>query len=133
MLKEAKKWVQDLEEMLDRLAKLYGKPVEEIDSEFEDWYNDGGAQWDMAGGGLNAVEAFEREYRAYRDDEAEQEAYDDIYQKMREYADRRDYELSDEEIETIINECAEEGDSIVDCSDGMLREIVEDWVADHQV
>lgn len=56
----------------------------------------------------------------------------EIYQKMRAYADRRDYDLSDEEILIIIEECEEEGDSIADCSDGALREIVEDWVADHQ-
>lgn len=58
---------------------------------------------------------------------------EDIYKKMREHADRRDYTLSDKEIEIIINTCEEEGDSILDCSDGMLREIVGDWIADHQV
>lgn len=131
MLKEAKKWVQDLEETLNRLAKLYDKTVDELDFEFEEWYCDGGAQWDEAGGGPNAVEAFESHYRALVDDEKEQKAYDDIYKKMREFADRRDYTLSDEEIETIIDQCEEEGDSIFDCSDGMLREIVEDWIADH--
>lgn len=131
MLKEAKKWIQDLEETLDRLAKLYDKSVDELDAEFENWYNDGGAQWDMAGGGPNAVEAFESEYRANKDDEAEQKAYDEIYKKMREFADRRDYTLSDGEIDVIVEECEQEGDSIFDCSDGMLREIVEDWIADH--
>lgn len=69
MIEEAKKWVQDLEEMLNSLANLYGKSVEELDVEFEDWYNNGGAQWDMPGTEPNAVEAFEREYRANRDDE----------------------------------------------------------------
>lgn len=130
MLNEAKKWVAQLEEMLNNLSKCYNKTVDELDSEFENWYNDGGAQWDMAGGGPNAIEAFESEYRANKDDEAEQEAYNDIYKKMREFADRRDYTLSDDEIKTIIDQCEEEGDSIFDCSDGMLREIVEDWVAD---
>lgn len=131
MLNEAKKWVAQLEEMLDNLSKCYNKTVDELDVEFENWYNDGGAQWDMAGRGPNAVEAFERDYRANRDDEAEQEAYDDIYKKMREFADCRDYTLSDGEIDDIIEACEAEGDSIFDCSDGMLREIVDDWVADH--
>jgi Ca2+-binding EF-hand superfamily protein len=56
----------------------------------------------------------------------------EIYQKMREYADNRDYDLSDEEILIIIEEAEEDGDSVLDCADGALRELVEDWVADHQ-
>lgn len=131
MLKEAKKWVQDLETMLKDLSEEFGKSVEELDGEFENWYYDGGQQWDFPGSGPNAVEAFRREYSTRMEEEDEQKAYDDIYQKMREYADRRDYTLSDDEIETIIEQCEEEGDSISDCSDGALREIVEDWVADH--
>lgn len=131
MLKEAKKWVQELEEMLNRLAKLYNKSVEELDEEFENWYDDGGAQCDTGAFSLVELEVFESHYRANKDDEAEQKAYGDIYKKMREFADRRDYTLSDEEIDAIIEECEQEGDSIFDCSDGMLREIVEDWIADH--
>jgi len=60
------------------------------------------------------------------------EAYEEVYKKMREYADNRDYDLFDSEIWTIIEEAEEEGDSVLDCADGALRELVEDWVADHQ-
>ena len=91
MLNEAKKWVQDLEAMLNRLAEEYDKPIEEIDDQFDNWYNDGGAQWDMAGGGPNAVEAFEKEYRADKDDEGEELEPEetDWYEKEREYANSR--------------------------------------------
>ena len=130
MLKEAKKWVQDLEAMLNKLAKEFNKSVEELDAAFTDWYDNGGSEFDL-GGGPSSIEAFASAYRDDRDDETEQKAYDDVYKKMREFADRRDYTLSDGEIESIIEQCEEEGDSILDCTDGMLREIVEDWVADH--
>lgn len=132
MLKEAKKWVQTLEETLTKLSQEFNKSVEELDAEFEDWYNDGGAQWDMAGGGPNAVEAFASVYRADRKEEAEGEAYDEVYKKMRAFAADRGYDLEDGEIESIIEEAEEDGDSVLDCADGALRELVEDWVADHQ-
>lgn len=132
MLKEAKKWVQTLEETLTKLSQEFNKSVEELDAEFEDWYNDGGAQWDMAGGGPNAVEAFASVYRADRKEEAEGEAYDEVYKKMRAFAVDRGYDLEDGEIESIIEEAEEDGDSVLDCADGALRELVEDWVADHQ-
>lgn len=65
--------------------------------------------------------------------EAEQKAYEEVYQKMRTYAARRGYDLQDGEIESIIEGAEEDGDGVLDCSDGALRELVEDWVADHQV
>lgn len=133
MLKEAKKWVQDLETTLAELAKEFNKSVEELDAQFEEWYNDGGAQWDMPGSGPSAIEAFAKEYRYDRKEEAESEAYDEVYKKMRAFAADRGYDLEDGEIESIIEEAEEDGDSVLDCADGALRELVEDWVADHQV
>lgn len=132
MLKEAKKWVQELEKTLTELSEEYGKSIEELDAEFEDFYDNGGDEYDCGSGGpyTNSIEAFRADYEN-RDDDEEDEAYEAIYQKMREYADNRDYTLSDGEIDEIIKACEEEGDSIFDCSDGALREIVEDWVADH--
>lgn len=69
---------------------------------------------------------------ADRKEEAESEAYDDVYKKMRALAAGRGYDLEDGEIESIIEEAEEDGDSVLDCADGALRELVEDWVADHQ-
>lgn len=66
------------------------------------------------------------------EEEAESEAYDEIYKKMRAFAADRGYDLEDGEIESIIEEAEEDGDSVLDCADGALRELVEDWVADHQ-
>lgn len=65
--------------------------------------------------------------------EVEQKAYEEVYQKMCTYAARRGYDLQDWEIDRIIEGAEEDGDSVLDCSDGALRELVEDWVADHQV
>ena len=130
MLKEAKKWVQDLEAMLNELAKEFNKSVEELDAAFTDWYDNGGSGFDL-GGPYSSPEAFAKEYRCDRKEEAEGEAYEEVYKKMREFADRRDYTLSDAEIESIIEEAEEDGDSVLDCADGALRELVEDWVADH--
>ena len=130
MLKEAKKWVQDLEAMLNELANEFNKSVEELDAQFEEWYDNGGSDFDL-GGGPSSIEAFASEYRYDRQENDESEAYEEVCKKMREYADNRDYELSDGEIDEIIEACEEEGDSIFDCADGALREIVEDWVADH--
>lgn len=65
--------------------------------------------------------------------EAEQKAYEEVYQKMRAFAADRGYDLEDGEIESIIEAAEEDGDSVLDCADGSLRELVEDWVADHQV
>lgn len=130
MLKEAKKWVQSLEAMLNELAKEFNKTVEELDDAFTEWYDNGGSDFDL-GGPYTSPEAFAKEYRADRKEEAEGEAYEEVYKKMREFADRRDYTLSDAEIESIIEEAEEDGDSVLDCADGALRELVEDWVADH--
>ncbi len=134
MLKEAKEWVAKLEKTLKELSEAYGESIEALDAKFEEFYDNGGSDYDCGNGCgpyKSSIDAFYADYENNADDEAEQKAYDDIYQKMREFADRRDYTLSDEEIETIIEQCEEEGDSISDCTDGMLREIVEDWVADH--
>ena len=46
MLKEAKKWVQELEEMLNRMAAKHSKTVEEMDKAFEDFCYDGCYGWD---------------------------------------------------------------------------------------
>lgn len=131
MLKEAKKWVQDLEAMLNGLAKEFNKSVEELDSQFEEWYDNGGSDFDL-GGGQSSIEAFASEYRYDRKEEAEGEAYEVVYQKMRTYAARRGYDLQDWEIERIIERAEEDGDSILECADESLRESLEDWVADHQ-
>lgn len=132
MLKEAKKWVQTLEETLTNLSKEFNKSVEELDDAFTEWYNNGGSDFDL-GGPYSSPEAFAKEYRADHKEEAESEAYDEVYKKMRAFAADRGYDLEDGEIEDIIEEAEEDGDSVLDCADGALRELVEDWVADHQV
>lgn len=126
MLNEAKKWVQDLEEILTGLAKEFNKSVEELDDAFTEWYDNGGSDFDM-GGPMSSPEAFASEYRA------ESDAYEEVYKKMRTYAARRGYDLQDWEIDDIIEEAEEDGDSVLDCSDEALRELAEEWVADHQV
>ena len=131
MLKEAKKWVQMLEETLTELAKEFNKTIEELDDAFTEWYDNGGSDFDL-GGPVSSPEAFAKEYRADRKEEAESEAYDEVYKKMRAFAADRGYELEDGEIESIIEAAEEDGDSVLDCADGALRELVEDWVADHQ-
>ena len=131
MLKEAKKFVQDLEEMITRLAKEFNKSVEELDDAFTEWYDNGGSDFDL-GGGPSSIEAFESNYRADFDEESEEEAYEEVYRKMRMYACNRGYDLQDWEIERIIDGAEEDGDDVLDCADGALRELTEDWVADHQ-
>lgn len=131
MLKEAKKWVQTLEETLTNLSKEFNKSVEELDDAFTEWYDNGGSDFDL-GGPYSSPEAFAKEYRADHKEEAESEAYDEVYKKMRAFAADRGYDLEDGEIEDIIEEAEEDGDSVLDCADGALRELVEDWVADHQ-
>ena len=132
MLKEAKKWVQELEKTLTELSEEYGKSIEELDAEFEDFYDNGGDEYDCGSGGPypNSIEAFRADYENREEEEDEQKAYDDIYQKMREYADNRGYDLGDEDIECIIEEAEEDGDSILDCSDESLKELVEEWLPD---
>lgn len=130
MLKEAKKWVQMLEETLTELAKEFNKTIEELDDAFTDWYDNGGIDFDLDG--ESSIEAFASGYRSDRKEEAESEAYDEVYKKMRAFAADRGYDLEDGEIESIIEEAEEDGDSVLDCADGALRELVEDWVADHQ-
>ena len=132
MLKEAKKWVQTLEETLTELSLEFNKSVEELDDAFTDWYDNGGSDFDL-GGPMSSPEAFASEYRADRKEEAESEAYDEVYKKMRAFAADRGYDLEDGEIDDIIEGAEEDGDSVLDCADGALRELVEDWVADHQV
>lgn len=131
MLKEAKKWVQTLETTLTELAEEFNKPIEELDAQFEEWYDNGGSDFDL-GGPYTSPEAFAREYRADRQENAESEAYEEVYKKMRAFAADRGYDLEDGEIESIIEEAEEDGDSVLDCADGALRELTEDWVADHQ-
>ena len=129
MLNEAKKWVQDLEEMLTSLAKEFNKSVEELDDAFTDWYDNGGINFDLDG--ESSIEVFAEDYRNDREEEAESDAYEEVYRKMRTYAARRGYDLQDWEIDDIIEEAEEDGDSVLDCSDEALRELAEDWVADH--
>lgn len=71
MLKEAKKWVQELETMLKDLSEEFGKSVEELDAEFENWYYDGGQQWDFDGRGpyTSSVEAFRADYENREEEE----------------------------------------------------------------
>lgn len=135
MLKEAKKWVQELEKTLTELSEEYGKSIEELDAEFEDFYDNGGDEYDCGSGGPypNSIEAFRADYENREEEEDEQEAYDEVYKKMRAFAADRGYDLEDGEIESIIEEAEEDGDSVLDCADEALRELVEDWVADHQV
>ena len=129
MLNEAKKWVQDLEEMLTRLAKEFNKSVEELDDAFTDWYDNGGIDFDLDG--ESSIEVFAEDYRNDREEEAESDAYEEVYQKMRTYAARRGYDLQDWEIDRIIEGAEEDGDCVLDCSDEALRELAEDWIADH--
>lgn len=132
MLKEAKKWVQTLEETITKLAQEFDKSVEELDDAFTEWYDNGGSDFDL-GGPMSSPEAFASEYRYDRKEEAESGVYDEVYKKMRAFAADRGYDLEGGEIEDIIEEAEEDGDSVLDCADGALRELVEDWVADHQV
>lgn len=129
MLNEAKKWVQDLEEMLTSLAKEFNKSVEELDNAFTDWYDNGGIDFDLDG--ESSIEVFAEDYRNDREEEAESDAYEEVYQKMRTYAARRGYDLQDWEIDRIVEGAEEDGDCVLDCSDEALRELTEDWIADH--
>ena len=131
MLKEAKKWVQDLEEMLTGLAKEFNKSDEELDDAFTDWYDNGGIDFDLDG--ESSIEVFAEDYRNDGEEEAESDAYEEVYKKMRAFAADRGYDLEDGEIDDIIEGAEEDGDCVLDCSDEALRELVEDWVADHQV
>ena len=133
MLNEAKKWVQDLEEMLTSLAKEFNKSVEELDdafTAFTDWYDNGGIDFDLDG--ESSIEAFAKDYRNDREQEAESEAYDEVYKKVRAFAADSGYDLEDEEIDCIVGGAEADGDCVLDCSDEALREITEDWIADHQ-
>lgn len=130
MLNEAKKWVQDLEEMLTGLAKEFNKSVEELDDAFTDWYDNGGIDFDLDG--ESSIEVFAENYRNDREEEAESDAYEEVYRKMGTYAARQGYDLQDWEIDRIIEGAEEDGDSVLDCSDEALRELAEDWVANHQ-
>lgn len=131
MLKEAKKWVQTLEATLTELAKDFNKPIEEIDDAFTEWYDNGGKDFDL-GGPYTSPEAFAKEYRADRKEEAESEAYEEVYKKIRTFAARRGYDIQDWEIDRIVEGAEEDGDSVLDCADEALRELAEDWIADHQ-
>ena len=124
MLKEAKKFVQDLEEMLNRLSREFNKSIEELDGAFTDWCDNGGQ--------YSSLDAFERSYRYDQEEEAGEKAYEKVYQKMRMFAANRGYDLQDWEIERIIDGAEADGDDVLDCADGALRELTEDWVADHQ-
>lgn len=132
MLKEAKKWVQQLETTINELAQEFNEEPEAIEEAFENWYYDGGQQWDFEGRGPTSVEAFARQYRDARSEAIEGEAYEVVYQKMRTFAARRGYDIQDWEIDRIVEGAEEDGDSILDCSDEALREGLEDWIADHQ-
>ena len=70
MLKEAKKWVQELEKMLTELSEEYGKSIEELDAEFEDWYDNGGDEFDLGHSPYtSSVEAFRADYENRDEDE----------------------------------------------------------------
>lgn len=129
MLNEAKKWVQDLEEMLTSLAKEFNKSVEELDNAFTDWYDNGGSDFDLSGD--SSIEAFASDYRNDREEEAESDAYEEAYKKMRAYASCRGYDLQDWEIDCIVEDAEADGGCVPECADGALRELAEDWVADH--
>lgn len=73
MLKEAKKWVQQLETTINELAQEFNEEPEAIDEAFENWYYDGGEQWDFDGPGPNSVEAFAKQYREARADVEDEE------------------------------------------------------------
>ena len=77
MLKEAKKWVAQLETMLKDLSEEFGKSIEELDTEFETWYYDGGQQWDFDGRGPNSVEAFRRDYSTRMEEDIEEEGWEE--------------------------------------------------------
>lgn len=130
MLKEAKKWVQTLEETLTKLSQEFNKSVEELDDAFTDWYDNGGIDFDLDG--ESSIEVFAEDYRNDREEEAESDAYEEVYKKMRAFAADRGYDLEDGEIDDIIEEAEEYGDSVLDCSDEALKELAEDWVAHHR-
>jgi len=94
MLKEAKKWVQELEKTLTELSEEYGKSIEELDAEFEDFYDNGGDEYDCGSGGpyTNSIEAFRADYEN-RDDDDECEELEpeetDWEAKERKYANSR--------------------------------------------
>ena len=75
---------------------------------------------------------FTEEYLPNLTDEKPKPKTDEVYKKMRAFAADRGYDLEYGEIESIIEAAEEDGDSVLDCADGALRELVEDWVADHQ-
>lgn len=134
MLKEAKKWVAKLEKALEELSEAYGESVEALDAKFEDFYDNGGCDYDCGNGCgpyTNSVDAFYADYENKVADEEEE--LEDIYDKMREFAHQSGYTLTRQEFRDIRQQCEDEGDSIQDCSDEGLRELVEDWAPDHQV
>lgn len=69
MLKEAKAWVNHLEEVINELAKKYDKPIEEIEEAFEQFWYDGGDCYDQGAWELEAIDDFKESYELQREDE----------------------------------------------------------------
>lgn len=130
MLNEAKKWVQDLEETLTSLAKEFNKSVEELDDAFTDWYDNGGIDFDLSG--ESSIEVFAGDYRNDREEEAESDAYEEVYNKIRAYAACKGYDMQDREIDCIVEDVEADDGCVLECSDEALIELAEDWVAHHQ-
>lgn len=59
-------------------------------------------------------------------EEVESAAYEEVYDRIRMFAEHLSYDLLNREIQYIIESAEVEGDCVLDCSDDVLREITED-------
>lgn len=65
MLKEAKAWVKELEDTLTELSQQFGETIEDLDKKFEDYYDNGGEEYDYGCGPgpyQNSIQAFRANY-----------------------------------------------------------------------
>ena len=77
MLKEAKKWIQHLEEVLTELSTKYQKPLEEVEDAWEQFWYDSGDRYDQAAWELVEVDAFKESYESQMEEECDEEEDDD--------------------------------------------------------
>lgn len=131
-------WKEDLELLLKVLPK--GRQVvriEEvprgiafIDTEGDYWYyNYNEATLTVLPDRKKRGYRMLKELRANRAETEEE--LEVIYDNMRELATQRGYILTRQEFREIRQQCEDEGDRLSDCSEGLLREIIESWVAAH--
>ena len=130
-------WARQFVNLVANLVEE-GVTEEDIDAGFEQFLLDAGMPIEF--NDTSEIDEFQKyfteEYLPECEEDGEEEAdsedYNEVYEKMRAFAADRGYDLEDGEIESIIEAAEEDGDSVLDCADGALRELVEDWVADHQ-